>query len=155
MAWTWTGWIRAGQGPGNFWTIQWSPKGNSKERGSILLRGTRWMETRHPNRGQPILEGTARQLASRWRWQYQFVVQKANNKNSVMGVFWKCARIGERLSPYISLCCVIMAVCENPAQLSPYFRRRIYLTLCNQTYRRPSSSAIKQGKPDAWLGPAL
>ncbi|KAL7782016.1 hypothetical protein V8C43DRAFT_216048 [Trichoderma afarasin] len=31
------------------------------------------------------------------------------NKNGVMGIFWKCARIGERLSPYISICCVIMA----------------------------------------------
>lgn len=29
---------------------------------------------------------------------------------SVFGVFWKCARIGERLSPYISVCCVVMAV---------------------------------------------
>lgn len=27
-----------------------------------------------------------------------------------MGVFWKCARVGERLSPYISICCVGMAV---------------------------------------------
>jgi len=32
------------------------------------------------------------------------------NKDGVFGVFWKCARIGERLSPYISLCCVAMAV---------------------------------------------
>ncbi|KAK2070965.1 hypothetical protein P8C59_005423 [Phyllachora maydis] len=32
------------------------------------------------------------------------------NKNGVMGIFWKCARIGERLSPYISLCCAAMAV---------------------------------------------
>ncbi|KAG6074935.1 hypothetical protein E4U16_003685, partial [Claviceps sp. LM84 group G4] len=31
------------------------------------------------------------------------------NKNGVMGIFWKCARIGERLSPYISICCVLMA----------------------------------------------
>ena len=29
---------------------------------------------------------------------------------SVFGIFWKCARIGERLSPYVSLCCVAMAV---------------------------------------------
>ena len=29
---------------------------------------------------------------------------------SLMGIFWKAARIGERLSPYISLCCVFMAV---------------------------------------------
>ncbi|KAH8906577.1 DUF1242-domain-containing protein [Coniochaeta sp. PMI_546] len=32
------------------------------------------------------------------------------NKNGFMGIFWKCARIGERLSPYISLCCVFMAI---------------------------------------------
>ncbi|EWZ48006.1 hypothetical protein FOCG_06668 [Fusarium oxysporum f. sp. radicis-lycopersici 26381] len=32
------------------------------------------------------------------------------NKNGFMGIFWKCARIGERLSPYISICCVLMAV---------------------------------------------
>ncbi|KFY36760.1 hypothetical protein V495_07624 [Pseudogymnoascus sp. VKM F-4514 (FW-929)] len=31
------------------------------------------------------------------------------NKNGVLGVFWKCARIGERLSPYISICCLLMA----------------------------------------------
>ncbi|EPE03781.1 transmembrane protein 167 precursor [Ophiostoma piceae UAMH 11346] len=32
-----------------------------------------------------------------------------NRKQGVMGIFWKSARIGERLSPYISLCCVFMA----------------------------------------------
>ncbi|KAM7217168.1 S-adenosylmethionine-dependent methyltransferase [Rhypophila decipiens] len=31
------------------------------------------------------------------------------NKDGVLGVFWKCARIGERLSPYMSLCCIFMA----------------------------------------------
>lgn len=31
-------------------------------------------------------------------------------KNRVFGPFWKCARIGERLSPYVSICCVLMAV---------------------------------------------
>ncbi|OIW27970.1 DUF1242-domain-containing protein, partial [Coniochaeta ligniaria NRRL 30616] len=36
------------------------------------------------------------------------------NKNGFMGIFWKCARIGERLSPYISLCCVFMAVRRSP-----------------------------------------
>jgi len=30
--------------------------------------------------------------------------------NSVMAVFWRAARIGERLSPYVSICCVAMAV---------------------------------------------
>jgi len=33
-----------------------------------------------------------------------------NNKEGLRGVFWKCARIGERLSPYISLCCIFMAI---------------------------------------------
>ncbi len=28
----------------------------------------------------------------------------------ITGIFWKCARIGERLSPYMSLCCGVMAV---------------------------------------------
>ncbi|VDI04313.1 Hypothetical predicted protein, partial [Mytilus galloprovincialis] len=32
------------------------------------------------------------------------------NKTGVLGIFWKCARIGERLSPYVALCCVGMAV---------------------------------------------
>lgn len=30
--------------------------------------------------------------------------------DSVFGIFWKCARVGERLSPYVSICCVVMAV---------------------------------------------
>ena len=32
----------------------------------------------------------------------------------VFGIFWKCARMGERLSPYVSLCCVVMAVRTPP-----------------------------------------
>ncbi|RPA83381.1 DUF1242-domain-containing protein [Ascobolus immersus RN42] len=32
------------------------------------------------------------------------------NKDGLFGVFWKAARIGERLSPYVSICCLIMAV---------------------------------------------
>ena len=31
-------------------------------------------------------------------------------KSRFLGIFWKCARIGERLSPYISICCIFMAV---------------------------------------------
>ncbi|PMD27272.1 DUF1242-domain-containing protein [Hyaloscypha hepaticicola] len=31
-------------------------------------------------------------------------------ENAMWGIFWKCARIGERLSPYISVCCIIFAV---------------------------------------------
>ncbi|EEQ35681.1 transmembrane protein 167 [Microsporum canis CBS 113480] len=30
--------------------------------------------------------------------------------HSFFGIFWKCARVGERLSPYVSICCIIMAV---------------------------------------------
>ncbi|QKX56142.1 uncharacterized protein TRUGW13939_03242 [Talaromyces rugulosus] len=32
------------------------------------------------------------------------------NQHGILGVFWKSARIGERLSPYISICCVFMAI---------------------------------------------
>ncbi|KAI5212086.1 hypothetical protein E4T38_00698 [Aureobasidium subglaciale] len=32
------------------------------------------------------------------------------HKDGFTSVFWRAARIGERLSPYISVCCVVMAV---------------------------------------------
>ncbi len=32
------------------------------------------------------------------------------NKSGLLGTFWKCARVGERLSPYVALCCLGMAV---------------------------------------------
>ncbi|ORX33736.1 hypothetical protein BD324DRAFT_638410 [Kockovaella imperatae] len=32
------------------------------------------------------------------------------NRDGFLGVFFKCARIGERLSPYVSLACVAMAL---------------------------------------------
>ncbi|KAG2176723.1 hypothetical protein INT44_007387 [Umbelopsis vinacea] len=32
------------------------------------------------------------------------------NKTGFLGFFWKAARIGERLSPYVSLACIIMGV---------------------------------------------
>lgn len=31
------------------------------------------------------------------------------NKDGFLGVFWKAARIGERLSPYVATACVVMA----------------------------------------------
>ena len=31
------------------------------------------------------------------------------NKQGFLGIFWKCARIGERLSPWVALSCVAMA----------------------------------------------
>ncbi|CAB3366008.1 protein kish-A [Cloeon dipterum] len=33
-----------------------------------------------------------------------------NNKVGFRGIFWKCARIGERKSPYVGFCCLVMAV---------------------------------------------
>ncbi|KZT55563.1 DUF1242-domain-containing protein [Calocera cornea HHB12733] len=33
-----------------------------------------------------------------------------SNKSGFLGVFWMSARIGERLSPYVALACVVMAV---------------------------------------------
>ncbi|TGZ84163.1 DUF1242-domain-containing protein, partial [Ascodesmis nigricans] len=38
------------------------------------------------------------------------MVDSRKDKNIFFGVFWKFARIGERLSPYVSICCIIMAV---------------------------------------------
>jgi hypothetical protein len=32
------------------------------------------------------------------------------NKTGILGLFWKCARIGERMSPYVSICCIIIAI---------------------------------------------
>ncbi|XP_026288103.1 protein kish-A [Frankliniella occidentalis] len=32
------------------------------------------------------------------------------HKSGFLGTFWKCARIGERKSPYVAACCVIMAL---------------------------------------------
>nr|POE75773.1 protein kish-a [Quercus suber] len=32
------------------------------------------------------------------------------NKSGPLGTFWRAARIGERLSPYVSVCCMAMAV---------------------------------------------
>uniref|UniRef100_A0A8C5I5Z9 Protein kish n=1 Tax=Gouania willdenowi TaxID=441366 RepID=A0A8C5I5Z9_GOUWI len=31
------------------------------------------------------------------------------HKTGLLGIFWKCARIGERKSPWVACCCVIMA----------------------------------------------
>ncbi|CAO3607119.1 unnamed protein product [Cunninghamella blakesleeana] len=32
------------------------------------------------------------------------------NKTGILGLFWKAARIGERLSPYVSLACILVAI---------------------------------------------
>ncbi|XP_076331841.1 transmembrane protein 167A-like protein ksh [Tachypleus tridentatus] len=32
------------------------------------------------------------------------------NKEGFLGIFWKCARIGERKSPWVAVCCIAMAV---------------------------------------------
>ncbi|KZO91924.1 DUF1242-domain-containing protein [Calocera viscosa TUFC12733] len=33
-----------------------------------------------------------------------------SNKSGFLGVFWMSARIGERLSPYVAIACLVMAV---------------------------------------------
>ncbi|KAF0977492.1 hypothetical protein FDP41_003484 [Naegleria fowleri] len=33
-----------------------------------------------------------------------------DRKQGFVGIFWKCARVGERLSPWISLICIFMAM---------------------------------------------
>ena len=39
-----------------------------------------------------------------------YVGSQADVLSRLLGIFWKCARIGERLSPYICMCCIAMAV---------------------------------------------
>jgi hypothetical protein len=39
-----------------------------------------------------------------------YVGSQADSLFRIFGIFWKCARIGERLSLYISMCCIAMAV---------------------------------------------
>ena len=47
-------------------------------------------------------------------WFRQRTLQKreaeSDNPHRPLGTFWRAARVGERLSPYVSLCCVAMAV---------------------------------------------
>nr|XP_045049692.2 protein kish-A-like [Desmodus rotundus] len=31
------------------------------------------------------------------------------NKTGLLGVFWKCARIGEQKNPSVAVCCIAMA----------------------------------------------
>ncbi|CEL92672.1 unnamed protein product [Vitrella brassicaformis CCMP3155] len=40
----------------------------------------------------------------------QFPKLFTEKKEGFMGLLWKMARIGERLSPYVSACCFIMAI---------------------------------------------
>ncbi|XP_006839479.1 PREDICTED: protein kish-A-like [Chrysochloris asiatica] len=30
------------------------------------------------------------------------------NKTGLLGIFWKCARIGERKGLYVEVCCIVM-----------------------------------------------
>ncbi|KAF2471684.1 DUF1242-domain-containing protein [Lindgomyces ingoldianus] len=43
-------------------------------------------------------------------------IMDRNKDNYVVSVFWKCARVGERLSPYVSLACVVMAASKFMGQ---------------------------------------
>ncbi|ODV94890.1 hypothetical protein PACTADRAFT_69967 [Pachysolen tannophilus NRRL Y-2460] len=33
-----------------------------------------------------------------------------SRKHGLLGIFWKSARIGERLSPYVSISCILFAI---------------------------------------------
>ena len=44
-----------------------------------------------------------------------------------IGIFWKCARVGERLSPYISFCCAFMAVSYGGSYSSVSLHRLLSL----------------------------
>lgn len=78
-----------------------------------------------------------------------FTRAEADIRHRLMGIFWKAARIGERLSPYISLCCVFMAV-GGPRSRFPlaallllYPSGQALLLAHTQNHRSPSSSATK------------
>ncbi|SCU90845.1 LAMI_0E03818g1_1 [Lachancea mirantina] len=43
--------------------------------------------------------------------QWPSLLAKYKN-HSMLGAFWKCARIGERASPYVSLACIFMAISQ-------------------------------------------
>ncbi|CAG7949643.1 unnamed protein product [Penicillium salamii] len=60
------------------------------------------------------------------------------NQNGMFGIFWKCARIGERLSPYVSICCVLMAVSSVPKRHT-VARAKLYTDNCVPIYRSLSS----------------
>ncbi|KAF2840678.1 DUF1242-domain-containing protein, partial [Patellaria atrata CBS 101060] len=62
---------------------------------------------------------------------YSFPGPMDRSKDGVFGIFWKFARVGERLSPYVSICCVLMAVSNSTLKLR---------TIA-ENYRRPSSWA--------------
>ena len=49
-------------------------------------------------------------------------------KTGFSGIFWKSARIGERLSPYISVICVVMAVYVLLFQLYVWLKTKRSLT---------------------------
>ncbi|KAJ3384160.1 hypothetical protein HDU84_003101 [Entophlyctis sp. JEL0112] len=42
------------------------------------------------------------------RAQFPSLIDK--NKHGLFGAFWKLARVGERLSPYVALACIGMAL---------------------------------------------
>ena len=54
--------------------------------------------------------------------------------NRFFGIFWKCARIGERLSPYVCICCILMAVSLFiPITTGPFFVIFDYLISCRSS----------------------
>jgi len=71
----------------------------------------------------------------------------------MFGIFWKCARVGERLSPYIAICCLLMTVSTLLGSLlKTYYRFGYYHSkardhlACFRSVDLPSSHL----KIDSW-----
>ncbi|CAM9019981.1 unnamed protein product [Wickerhamomyces anomalus] len=43
-------------------------------------------------------------------FMYLYPHKLAKSARSLLGVFWKCARVGERASPYVSIALIYMAI---------------------------------------------
>ncbi|CAH8663482.1 unnamed protein product [Schistosoma rodhaini] len=48
-----------------------------------------------------------------------------SRKHGLLGLFWKCARIGERKSPYVAVCCILMAGSVLFSSQSRYLSNRL------------------------------
>lgn len=70
------------------------------------------------------------------------------HRHGPLGLFWKCARIGERLSPWVSAACVVMAV---RLSISPFL---LLLVVCSFVCFRSSVcfGCCDLSREDVWRG---
>uniref|UniRef100_A0A3B3D6F3 Protein kish n=1 Tax=Oryzias melastigma TaxID=30732 RepID=A0A3B3D6F3_ORYME len=57
------------------------------------------------------------------------------NKTGLLGIFWKCARIGERKSPWVACCCIIMAFIQIIFSL-------VFIKFCHNAILKMSSTIV-------------